>query len=58
MAWILESTLQALSRVECERSLTLKERVILHLRKGAPFLLPVEVLEHAKEQAPRQEQHL
>lgn len=57
MAWILESTLQALSRVERERSLTLKERVILHLRKGERSLLPVEVLERAKEQEHRQEQH-
>jgi hypothetical protein len=49
MTWILESTLQALSRFERERSLTLEERIILHLRQGSPLHLPIDVLERARQ---------
>jgi predicted DNA-binding protein len=48
MTWILESTLQALSRFERERSLTLEERIILHLRQVSPLHLPTDVLERAR----------
>jgi len=46
MAWILESTLVAMSRRERERSLTLEERLMLIMQHGAAGRPSVELLEY------------
>jgi hypothetical protein len=49
MAWILESTLQAISRCESERSLTFEERLMMLMQYGEPWRPPVDLLQYQDE---------
>lgn len=46
MAWVLEGALAASSRYERERSLTLEERLMLVIQRGAPGRPSVELLKY------------
>ena len=49
MAWVLESTLQAISRFQREWSLTLEERMMLMMQHGALWRPPVDLLRYQDE---------